>query len=186
LGVGHDGPKPVLPEVGVEAVPIGTDERVASRWIRCVRLRFGQDSLLRSPSVEDHSIELVVEIGDLLVQLVNGVDFASELFDRVNLGDEICDRRIEFLLPICGLDLLVLDWLQTRAQGLNTGLKFGETAVESVEALVDLLHFVEEEFGGGIHGTVELFLVTGKMGIQGIQTESKHKSIELDKGDRPR
>jgi hypothetical protein len=185
LGVGHDGPKPVLPEVSVEAVPIRADERVAGRWSRRVHLWFGQDALLGSPSVEDHSIELVVEIGDLLVQLVDGVDLAGELLDSVDLGDEICDRRVEFLLPICSLVLLVLDWLQTRTQGLNTGLEFGETAVESVEALVDL-HFVKEEFGGEIHGTVELFLVAGGMGIEGIQTELKHKSIELEKGDRPR
>jgi hypothetical protein len=33
---------------------------------------------------------------------------------------------------------------------------------------------------------VELFLVAGGMGIEGIQTELKHKSIELEKGDRPR
>jgi hypothetical protein len=113
LGVGHDGPKPVLPEIGVEEVPIRADERVAGRWSRHVRLWFGQDALLGSPSVEDHSIELVVDIGDLLVQLVDGVDLAGELFDNVDLGDEICDRGIEF--PIRDLVLLVLDWLQTRA-----------------------------------------------------------------------
>jgi hypothetical protein len=68
LGVGHDEPEPMLPEVIVEVVPIRADGRVAGRWRRSDRLGLGQDAVSRSPSVANQSIELVADVGDLLLE----------------------------------------------------------------------------------------------------------------------
>jgi hypothetical protein len=84
LGVGHDGPEPILPEVVIEAVPIRADGRVAGRWSRRDRLWFGQDALSRYATVENHSIDLVADVGDLLLKPNDLVDVTPQVFDRVN------------------------------------------------------------------------------------------------------
>jgi hypothetical protein len=71
LGIGHDGPIPVLPEVVVESVPFKADGWVAGGWSRRSHLGCGQDARSRSRTVEKHSIDLVAEGGELLLEVVD-------------------------------------------------------------------------------------------------------------------
>jgi hypothetical protein len=173
LGVGHDGPKPILPEVAVKAVPSGADDRVTGRWSRRDRLRFGQDALCRSPSVEHHSIDLVTEDGDLLLEPVDVVGLADELLHGVELNGEVRHRHVDFLLPRRDLRSLLLERLDAVAGGVVARLQALEPLVDDIEAAIEvvahLLHLVEEELGSGVHGAVDVLLETGEMVVAEIQ-----------------
>jgi hypothetical protein len=151
----------------VHAEPIRADGRVAGRWSRCDRLQFGQDALSRSHAIENHSIELGVEVGDLLPDIVDGVIVADEVFDGVELDDEICDRRVDSLLPSRDFLHLFLDGIEAVPNRVDALLETGEAVVQTV---AELLHLLEQELGSGIHGPVELLLVARIMGILVIQT----------------
>jgi hypothetical protein len=156
----------------VHAEPIRADGRVAGRWSRRDRLRIGQDALSRSHTIENHSIELGVEVGDLQPEIVDGVVVADEVFDGVKLDDEICDRRIDSLLPRRDFLHLVLDGNETIPNRVDALLETGEALAQTV---VELLHLLEQELGSGIHGPVELLLVACVMGILVIQTRIQHR-----------
>jgi hypothetical protein len=157
----------------VHAEPIRADGRVAGRWSRRDRLRFGQDALSRSHAIENHSIELGVKVGDLQPEIVDGVVVvADEVFDSVELDDEICDRRIDSLLPRRDLLHLFLDGVEAVPNRVDALLETGEALVQTV---AELLHLLEQELGSGIHGPVELLLVACIMGILVIQTRIQHR-----------
>jgi hypothetical protein len=75
----------------VEAVPMRADDRVADKWSHHGHLRFRQDALCLAPVIENHSIDLGGEVGDLLIELVVGVDLDGEISDGIKLGDKVHD-----------------------------------------------------------------------------------------------
>jgi hypothetical protein len=105
----------------VDAVPIRADGRVAGRWCRRAHLRFGQDARHETSSIENHSIYLRADIGDLRLEevdftflveeFVDCVDLAGEVTGRIDLGGEICDRRVDARPPRRNLLRRVLEGL---------------------------------------------------------------------------
>jgi hypothetical protein len=173
LGVGHNGPEPILSEVVVEAVPSGAVDRVAGTCSRHDRLGLRQDALRRSPSVENHSIDLVAEVGDLLLEFVDGVDLVDELLHGVELDGEVRYRRIDFLLPHPNLLGLLLKGLHAVIDVVVAPLKVLESLLDDVEAAVDvithLLHLFEKQLGSGVHGVVDVLLEASKVVVMEIQ-----------------
>jgi hypothetical protein len=150
--------------VVVDAVPVRADGWVADRWSHRIHLGFGQDARSKSRLIKNHSIDLVAKKGDLLLEVIDDVGLAGVVVDGVDLDDEIRDRRVNLLLPCRDIFHLVLDRLEV--VGIDARLKGGE-------ALIDLLHLIEEKLGVGVHGATDSLLKAGVVGMVSIQHGAK-------------
>jgi len=154
VGDGRDRPKPRLPVVMVDAVPIGADGRVTGRRRRRGRHGVRKDPRTCCMTIEDHSIQLGGERADLGFDVVDGSELGGEIrdggVDAGLPGDEILGRLLHRLESIA----------QRPLQTVDARLHQGESVAQ-------LLHLVEEELRVGIHGSEE-FLETGVVGV-GIQ-----------------
>jgi hypothetical protein len=95
-----------------------------------------------------------VNFTGLADEVVDSVDLAGDDVDRVNLGGEICHRRVDVHLPRRDFLRRVLDGLQVVAQAVDAGLKRSES-------LSQPLHLIQE-LGVGIHRAAE-FLEAGEV-----------------------
>ena len=165
VGDGRDRPKPRLPVLMVDAVPIGADGRVAGRC--CCRSRHGvrQDARTGWKSFEDHSIQLGGEGDQPVGDVVDGGDF----------GGEVGDGGVDAGLPRHESGGRLLHQLEAVAQ---RSLQTVDARLHQGESVAQLLHLIEEELRVGIHGSEE-FLETGVVGV-GIQIGRRIESLIPD------
>jgi hypothetical protein len=137
----------MLPELLVVAVPLRADGRVAGRWSRRGHLWLGQDARSRIPTIVNHTIDAVGEVRDLQLEVVDRAgpvheitdcfNLAGEIFNRINLVDEIGHRCVDLRLPHRDLLRLVLNGLEASTQAAHGRLEGRQTVAE-------LLHLIEE------------------------------------------
>jgi hypothetical protein len=137
----------MLLELLVVAVPLRADGRVAGRWSRRGHLWLGQDAQSRIPTIVNHTIDAVGEVLDLQLEVVDRAgpvhevtdcfNLAGEIFNCINLVDEIGHRRVDLRLPHQDLLHFVLDGLEASTQAVHGRL-------EGRQMVVELLHLVEE------------------------------------------
>lgn len=120
-------------------------------WCRG-RLGAREDARIRGLSIEHHSVDLLVEGTDLLLDVVDGMC----------LGDEIRHCCVNRWLP----DRKLLSRLLDNLEALNeSALQAINTRFHGLEAVSKLLHLIEQQLGVWVHG-IQVLAGAGKVVVR--------------------